>query len=723
MKPFCSFLIILIFFTPFLFSQGVVQDNPKIGLVLSGGGAKGIAHIGVIRELEKRGIKPDYVVGTSFGALVAGFYAIGYSPDQMEEIILNNDWDFLINDEIKRDNIQIGQGRKDKKSILSLPLDGMKLSLSSGVFSGQNILTFIEITCRDYNRPLEFDSLPIPFRCIATNIETGEEKIFSSGVLPKVMRASMSIPSVFTPFEIDGELYVDGGLVNNFPVNVVKEMGADIIIGVDVGAVLYKKEEINTIFKILEQSSSFYNDRISRQNKSLCDIYLRPDISGISAFDFEQVDEIIKRGAQNVSHHSETIDSVLRKHSYRTNLIANKRIADSLRLLSVFINTNSNNIRAKKRLIQGKLNLHSPITISCNDLSDRINQVYGSRFFEEISLEFEPMDSIYTMTLNVKETTENNFNIGARFDQTWGVNVLLRAEFRNIFTYGSLLELKGIVGQSPHVSYRYTTERGTNLGLGTSFKYDFFETYSYEKHSIHSSHNYQRAVMDLFIHSHLGNFNRIILGTEISAFSLSTDQIFAKVQNIKDFSYSAYLAYVIDNWDDTYFPSRGIKAKFRGDFIGAANNTLYTHAWGKISYVFPINDRFKFEASAFAGIANIGVDSTLYRYEIGGMENHRIDWYNSFPGLQFMEQGSNNAWILSFSPRYEFTKKNYLSYTFSLAGLGNNTIETFSSPERFYTGMSLKYSFDSMFGPLEASLDYSLQSYHKHVFVSLGFWF
>jgi len=712
--------ILFLFISVFSFAQ----KSPKIGLVLSGGGAKGIAHIGVLKELEKKGIKPDYIVGTSFGALVAGFYAIGYSPEQMEDIILNNDWDYLINDVIKRENVLIGQGDKNKNSIFNLPLDGIKPGISSGVYTGQNILTFFEIVCKEYNRELNFDSLLIPFRCIATNIETGEEKIFTHGVLPQVMRASMSIPSVFKPFEIDGELYVDGGLVNNFPTDVVKKMGADIIIGVDVGAVLYKKEEIKSIFQILDQSSSFYNSRISKKNKKLCDIYIRPDISGISAMGFDEVAEIIKRGSESININNSKIDSVLNKKQYQKQEIYHNYICDSVNVAEVSIISNrEENSKAINQLITGKLDIDPNTKLSALELGKRINKVYGSKYFEQVSVQFEPVDTAYNMRLTVKDKTENNFNIGARFDQTYGVNVLLRAEFRNLMIYGSLFEVEGVIGQSPHLGIRYTTDRGNNIGFGTSLNYDFFNAFTYVDDKIYSTYNYRRSVMDIFLHSYIGDYNRLIFGGEASFFAFSTNQSFADIEDMEDFYFNAFFAYVLDTRDDAYYPQKGFHFKARADLIGAENYNAFTQGWMRADKVFSVTNKLKIIPEVFVGVASIGVESTMFRFELGGMENNRIDWYNSFPGLRFLEHGSNNVWVAKISPRYEFYKNNFITYTFAIAAMDNDTKQVFYDAQHFYSGMSLKYGFYSMFGPLEISLDYSLQSYQNHVFISLGFWF
>ena len=705
------------------------QQKPKVGLVLSGGGAKGIAHIGVIRVLESKGIKPDYIVGTSFGALVGAFYAIGYTPDEMEKMIQSRDWDFLLNDQIKRKNVLIGQGDKNKNTLFTIPLDGLKPEMASGLFKGQNILTFFDIMTRDYNRLIDFDSLKIPFRCIGTNIETGEAKIFSKGILPEALRASMSIPSIFSPYEIDGELYVDGGIVNNFPTDVVKEMGADIIIGVDVGAVLYKKEEINSILRILDQTSSFYNYRVAQENKKLCDIYIRPNIDGISAMGFDEIDTIIDRGYIAAMESADKIDSIFGKYNLQP-------IADSYKYFStnrginvddVIIRTNISSFNHKKgseRLTKGKLKLETPTVITENELSNKLNRLYGSKYFSKIKMEFEPQtDSSYTIILDIHEKKQNDFSIGARYDYEYGVNLLLAAQFRNLMIYGSLLEIGGIIGQSPQVKLRYTTDRGRSIGYGTSTEYNYFTVNSYIDGEKFAEYSYNRIVWDAFIHSYIGDYNRIVLGTEVSFFGLSKMQSVSDLAEINERFLNVYAAYIVDTYDRAYYPNSGFKLRTRGDIIMQEDGSILNVAWGRANMVMPISKKFKIIAEGFLGFGTLGVDSTVFRFETGGMAKNRIEWYNSFPGLQYLEHGSNNVWIASISPRYEFYKNNFITAKFSLTAMDRLFENLFINASSMYAGASLKYGFYSMFGPMELSADYSFNNYNKSGYLSLGFWF
>jgi len=215
------------------FSQETTK-RPKIGLVLSGGGAKGFAHIGVLKVLEEAGVKVDYIAGTSMGAVIGGLYASGYSATQIDSIFYNTDFDELLQDYIPRSSKSFYEKRNDQMYALTLPFDklkiGVPIALSKGMYN-YNLLSKLTHKVRHVR---DFNKLPIPFLCIATDIEKGEQVILKEGYLAQAMLASSAFPSLFSPVEIDGKLLIDGGVVNNYPVEEIRKMGADIVIGVDV---------------------------------------------------------------------------------------------------------------------------------------------------------------------------------------------------------------------------------------------------------------------------------------------------------------------------------------------------------------------------------------------------------------------------------------------------------------------------------------------------------
>jgi len=246
-----SFSIIFLVLSLISFSQ----ERPKVAVVLSGGGAKGIAHVGFLKVMEQAGIVPDMILGTSMGSIVGGLYSIGFTPDSIEKMMEQQDWELILGNKVGLRQINMEEKREYDKFIAEFPLKGIVPQLPKGVIKGHELELLFEKLTWTAAGDTNFDNFNIPFRCVAVDMLSGEPYIFKSGQLSVAMRASMSIPTIMEPVKYRGMLLVDGGLINNFPVDVAKEMGADIIIGVYVGGQLKDEEELNSVFSLLTQSS------------------------------------------------------------------------------------------------------------------------------------------------------------------------------------------------------------------------------------------------------------------------------------------------------------------------------------------------------------------------------------------------------------------------------------------------------------------------------------
>jgi NTE family protein len=250
-----SFLFILFSLFFFLsaqnsFSQDTIHRK-KIGLVLSGGGAKGFAHIGVLKVLEKAGVKIDFIGGTSMGAVVGGLYATGYNATQIDSIFEFTDFDELLQDYIPRTSKSFYEKRNDEMYAVSLPFEHFKIGVPIALSKGMYNYNLIAKLTHNVRHVRDFSKLPIPFVCVATDIEKGEEVILNKGYLAQAMMASSAFPSLFSPVEIDGKILIDGGVTNNYPVEELRKMGAEIIIGVDVQDGLKDKDAFNDVIWIL----------------------------------------------------------------------------------------------------------------------------------------------------------------------------------------------------------------------------------------------------------------------------------------------------------------------------------------------------------------------------------------------------------------------------------------------------------------------------------------
>ena len=294
MRYFWIFLMIVLLFGPDAWGQ-----RKKVGVVLSGGGAKGVAHIGVLKVLEEAGIPIDYIAGTSMGAIVGGLYAVGYSAKSLDSMVRVQNWPFLLSDRVYRYNLPFSEKETNEKYLLSVPLThGKGLSVPAGFVSGQNIYNLFSELTIGYHDSIPFRDLPIPFSCVAANMIDGKEVVMDSGILPLAMRASMAIPGAFAPVIIDSMILVDGGISNNFPVDVAKNMGAEITIGVDLSTGLKDAEGLNSIIGVVDQLTSFMGMQNYEKNRKAVDLYMNPGLKGYTAASFtsEAIDSMIARG-------------------------------------------------------------------------------------------------------------------------------------------------------------------------------------------------------------------------------------------------------------------------------------------------------------------------------------------------------------------------------------------------------------------------------------------
>ena len=278
------------------------QARPKVGLVLSGGAARGLAHIGVLKALEEQGVRIDAIAGTSMGAVIGGLYASGYSVEELEKLATTLDWQQALSDAPPRKDIPFRRKQDDRdflvKQKLSFRDDG-SLGLPLGVIQGQNLALLLESKLAHTADTRDFDKLPIPFRAVATDIASGEKVVFRKGHLPQVIRASMSIPAVFAPVELEGRLLVDGGMVDNIPLDIVREMGVDIAIVVDIGTPLRSRKQLATVVDVLNQSITLMTRRNSEEQLAALhpnDVLIEPPLASFGVTDFGKAEEMIDAG-------------------------------------------------------------------------------------------------------------------------------------------------------------------------------------------------------------------------------------------------------------------------------------------------------------------------------------------------------------------------------------------------------------------------------------------
>lgn len=469
---FLSAIVILFFFSFGLAAQTERANKPKIGLVLSGGGAKGMAHVGILRYMEQAGIRPDYIVGTSMGSVIGGLYALGYSADELEEIIRSSDWELIVSNRVGFNNISFEEKEYYNRYILELPMVGTKIGFPSGLIEGQQLSETLHYYTWPANEIQDFDKLPIPFRCVATNVKNGEGIVIKEGYLQDALRASLAIPTFFTPFDMDSTLAVDGGVVNNFPVDVVREMGADIVIGVNVSDEDFvDPRKLGSFAAILMQiaMSKSYSKLV--ENISHTDIYIKPDLKNNSTGSFSRYDEILKLGDAAGKEHFETF----------------KRLADSLgihrptkgigldvapiRISKIDV---SGNYLFSDILIKSKLGIEEGDMVTRNQLRDGISRVFGINGFYKVdySLIME-QDNTYQLQIRTREKPKNLLFASFHYDNEFSVGLVLNLTMRDLIGKSSRTVIVGDISQNPKLKLDYYKYTGPNKKYAFFFRYEY----------------------------------------------------------------------------------------------------------------------------------------------------------------------------------------------------------------------------------------------------------
>ena len=389
-------IISCLVFCQFSWASAQDQDRPKIGLVLAGGGAAGVAHVGVIRELERMGIRPDCVVGTSMGAIIAGLYASGYSASELEEVVLRIDWTSILDDYSDRSTQH--PLRRDSRidpftagSSLPIGTDEQGFQVVGGLVDGVKLALLLRELTVKAQGITNFDKLPVPFRAIATDLETGEQVVMRSGDLALALRASMSIPALFPPVERKGRILVDGGVVNNFPTDVARELCADVIIGVNLPSDPPARRDLQSVPGAISQLINLMVDRQAKANESSLsekDILILPKVNSIGMLEFEKAPTAADIGAQAVLAVSDKLLALRGQgmagatpKSEPVDEVSNTIRYDALRI--------ENRTRISNDIILSRLALDVPGQISPEDLNRKLLKLYGLNLFGSVNYRLE----------------------------------------------------------------------------------------------------------------------------------------------------------------------------------------------------------------------------------------------------------------------------------------------------------------------------------------------
>jgi len=735
------FLLLLLFSFTFSEAQNNDTKKQKIGLVLSGGGAKGFAHIGALKIIDSLGVKVDYIAGTSMGAVIGSLYASGYTGKQLDSIFKMVNFDNLISDNLPREAKTTYERENSEKYVITLPFDHFKIKLPSALSRGQNTFDLLTKLMLPNCNETDFSKLPIPFFCIATNVENGNQVILDSGNLPQAVQASSALPSLFQPVLIDNKLLIDGGVVNNYPIDELRAKGMDIIIGVDVQDGLANRTDLSSAPEILFQINNFrtINDMKTKSKKT--DIYIKPDITKFNIVSFDDGRKIIVEGEKATLEQKEALSKInSRNYTSQTSI---KQVSDSLNIKNIIISGKENYTTS---YIRSKLKLEQNEKVSFAKFNKGTNNLIATNNFDSFFYEFKNNKDGYDLYVNTVESKQKTFiRLALHYDDLYNTGLLLNLTRKKLMFKNDIASFDLIIGDNIRYNFNYFIDKGVYWSVGVNSRYNEFEsnvaatgllspeqlvTTNVNKLNI----KYSDLSNQFFVQTQFRKDFPLRLGIEHKKLEISTETIVS--EDFKDKSifensniFSAFGQLSFDTFDNRYFPTKGILFNAKANYYAFSSNynnnfTPYSIYNASLNYAFrPIN-KLSFNFGTSAGLTINENQNQSLSFVLGGYANNFVNNFKSFYGYDYLSLPANSYIKGTIDLDYEVFKKNHIVASANYANIEDDLFKTsnwLSIPK--YTGYGIGYGYDSFFGPIEIKYTYSPDQRTQYWFFNLGYWF
>jgi NTE family protein len=736
----CSILI-------FAFNGFSQERKPKVALVLSGGGAKGIAHIPLLQKLDSLGIVPDLIVGNSMGSVVGGLYAMGYSGDSIASIVKQAKWQNLIGGKVSLQNVSVEEKTEFGRYLVDFDYSKGKVKVGKFLLNDQNLRQFISLLTFPSYTIDNFDNFPIPFRAVATDILKGELVVLDRGSLALAMRASMSLPGVFSPVPYDDKLLIDGAILNNFPVDVAKDLGAAIIIGSDVGEGMMKKDELENISSLLFQAGMLSSNLKNPKNRALCDILINhTEHLTYGTADFEQNQDIYNEGKIAVAENSKALEALaLQMKNYKQLKVKLPRVVEDIKLDTVIFNKiNKTNLP----IVIARTNIQTGQVYSREGIIEGISRAMGTTIFTQITFEPFSKNGKLGLKINGLERSKHQIKGALHYDDFHGVGILLNYTGRNILGAASRTLISADIAEQPRLRIQHQKNFGSDRnwwwrteGLGQLLKQQSFfnvengseidNRYLEFENQVNRNITSLESYAGVFVNYQLTNLEpKVNLNEDNSSFIL-TSYTFNAIQ--------VGAHYVYNTFNTTLFATDG--TAFRAQASRSLNNEV------KLSFS---NSNFPEEKGSVANFTKFGWDyerriplsETLTgcvgvtgnfividqededdlsfsayglgaKYFIGGNElNPRRDNF-MFSGLNQSELTVTQFTKVSLGLQYNFKPKLYIIPHVELAAVGHGKFDNYvsnlfdaTSNWRAYKDVGLllssgvNFGYNSILGPV-----------------------
>ncbi len=714
------------------------EKQPKVGLVLSGGGAKGFAHIGVLKAIDKAGLQIDYIGGTSMGAIVGGLYAIGYSGEQIENIVLKTDFVSLLKDELPRNSEPFFEKEFGEKTMVTFPVNKGLLGLPKAVSKGQNVLNLLLELVAPVEGISDFSKLPIPFFCIATDIENGKAVLLEKGSLPLALRASSSFPTLLNPVTLDDKLLVDGGVANNFPVSILKDKGMDIVIGVDVEGQLYTKDKLKSVLDIMNQIVSYQMYSKSGSEKKKLDVYINPKVKGYSVVSFDEKDEILALGLEEGKKFAPVFKELALKQTVKKER-KKLKIDEKKHLISNINLSGSNNFT--RAFVLGKIKMRVGDSLSRKEITDRVYLLSATKNYERIEYDLiKKKDNSYTLELMLKESTENaNIKLGIHYDDLYKTGFLVNYNQKNLLLENDMFSADMVLGDNLRFSLDYFVDNGFYISYGFRSRYNHFRSNAKfdplvsPYPSVNSIDlKYTDVSNQFFLQT---TFNRIFaigVGLEHKHLKITTETVTTGSGGETVFDNSSYFnsfGYLkLDSYDKKNFPTKGYFAdlNFKWYMVSSNHNgdfSQFAQTKGTLGFATTFWDKLTFQMTSEAGFTLNRSDFNVFDFYMGGYNQNYINTFVSFYGYEFGELSNDTFLKSEFILRYALAENHYASFIANYGRLDENIFKDIDLFKDVFSGYAIGYSYDTFLGPIELKYSWSPDTKESYWLFNLGFWF
>ena len=710
----------------------------KVAVVLSGGGAKGMAHIGVLKVLEKAGIPVDIITGTSMGSIIGGLYSIGYNANALDSMVRVQDWSYVITDKEDLRNQSLADRRKQNTYIFTTGLTfGKRDMTAGGIIKGKNLAELFQQLCTGYTDSLDFThDLPIPFACVATDIIENSEVDFHSGRLPQAMRASMAIPAAFSPVRIGDKVLVDGGLRNNYPADIAREMGADIIIGVTVQGAPKNAEALGGTMSILSQIIDVNCKNKYDENLAITDLHLQVDTKGYGSASFSQaaIDTLIRRGEELAMRHWDDIIALKKRigidESFRPTILHPLRPKVMTEKQHVTSYSFENMTPQAERFLRQKFSLNKRDSIDAELEQQLTTSMRVDLFYQTAECHLVPDGDGVRVILSAGNRKSVQLQVGARYDieeyaaVQLGLGIPLKTAIPIntdiTLRLGKRLMAQGEVTIHPRSftrpTFRYTFRRN-DVDIYMKGERDYSILYNqfqaeFKPINFNLRHfNLQMGLRWDFMHY------RNKLGSDNSA------QVTLKNEHF--FSYRAVVDY--NSEDHWYFPTRG--SRFQAEYAYLTDNFAQLDGMAGMSEVsgnwrrsFTFGSRFTLQPMFYGRLLFGSVIPPVFGNTIGGeWFGHYVEQQMPFAGIGNMEYVDHHFVAAQLQAQQRMGTNNYVLLRVAGAQQTDRLEELFE--HKTLLGVQIAYYLNTIFGPAGATLGYSNHVKKPYFFLNLGFEF